>query len=344
MDALESPVYRVPRFRVRQMVSSAEVRQWAWGIKLHGLEDVWRSSKGRGVAVAVLDTGIDLTHPDFANAVDIYRDFTGSPFGVRDMSGHGTHTAGTVGARDNGRGVVGVAPECRLLIYKVLGDDGSGDMAWVAAAVDQAVADGANVISLSLGGPFPDPGLKAALERAVAAGRFIVCAAGNAGPRPNSVEYPGLWKELVLTVAAVDESGHIASFSSRGPEVDVAAPGVKVLSCWPNCGGGYAFLDGTSMATPFVAGSVALMLSHYASNGWEISGQRILEAEFDRAADAPDPAVDRSPDWGYGLINPKKLMAGPATDLAKVPLGPLVFGPFEVPGVGSFTLTWAPPG
>jgi subtilisin family serine protease len=159
--------------------------------------------------------------------------------------------------------VIGVAPRCRLLVAKVLGDDGSGTSDAVAAGIDWAADAGADILSMSLGSPHPAEEIHAAIRRAVAKGKFVICAAGNDG-RDRSVNYPARWEDTVA-VGAVDRNGAVARFSSRGPEVDLCAPGQDILSTF--FAGGYAKLSGTSMATPFVAGVVALMLAKHRASG-----------------------------------------------------------------------------
>jgi len=277
-----------------------------WGLTAFRIPQQWRDTQGEEIVVAVLDTGVDETHPDLADAILDARDFSRSHSGPQDKQGHGTHVAGTVAARRDDRGVVGVAPRCRLLIAKVLGDDGSGTSDRVAAGVDWACDAGADVLSLSLGSPVPDEPLERAIQRAVEKGKFVVCAAGNAG-RPNSVDYPAKWPTTVA-VGAVDRNGQASRFSSRGPEVDICAPGQDVLSTYP--GGGYAKLSGTSMAAPFVTGVVALLLSKHRSRGGRtpVRTQHQLVEHLRRTATDAGPA-GKDPSYGYGLINPDSLLA-----------------------------------
>lgn len=277
-----------------------------WGLKLGGIPNQWRRTRGEGIRVAVLDTGIDAGHPDLAGAIEAARDFTGSVAGPLDRQGHGTHTAGTIGARENSVGVVGVAPECRLLVGKVLGDNGAGDARQVAAGIDWAVEAGADVLSMSLGSPVPSREIEAALRRAVSAGRLVVCAAGNDG-RANSVGYPAAWEELAVAVGAVDEAGRLADFSSRGPQVDVCGPGVNVLSTYLD--GGYARLSGTSMATPFVSGVVALALAKHRRDGGgtPLTNQAELVEHLQRTARDAGP-TGRDSGYGYGLIDPARVV------------------------------------
>src|SRR6185437_4984179 len=139
-------MFRLPPFRV-EATFTALSETIDWGLTAYQIPDHWKATRGKSVKVAVLDTGIDEAHPDLKDAFDDARDFTRSRFGPIDRHGHGTHTAGTIGARQNDIGVVGVAPDCRLLIGKVLGDDGSGSSATVAAGIDWACDSGADVIS-----------------------------------------------------------------------------------------------------------------------------------------------------------------------------------------------------
>lgn len=337
-EASEGNPWRVPTFSPPLVMTAAQIgAQWSWGLKLGGIDKLWEKTKGEGVKWAILDTGIDSSHPDFAGRIVALNDFTGSGFGTDDRVGHGTHAAGTIGAGDSGSGVAGVAPQVKLIVGKVLGDDGSGATSWIAAGVDWAVAQGCDGISLSLTSPSGDPVLEAALRRAVAAGKFVVGAAGNDGPRADSVGYPGKWEDLTLTVGAVDETGALAEFSSRGPQVDCCAPGVKILSCWP--GGGYAYLSGTSMATPFVAGAICLMISYRRKQGLPpISNQAALELEIGKNS-LHVGGVDRVPDWGFGIFNPEAILATAPTLPA---LGrPVTFGPFEFAGI-NWVLTGTP--
>ncbi|MBA4019543.1 MAG: subtilisin Carlsberg [Pirellula sp.] len=313
--------YRLPPFRVTAAYTQLS-ETTDWGLALLRVPDHWRETQGQGIRVALLDTGLERTHPDLLGAVDDLRDFTASPSGTLDRVGHGTHTAGIVGARRNDRGVVGVAPACRLLIGKVLGDDGSGADDSVAAGIDWAVAAGADVISLSLGSPTASPAIAAAVSRAVAAGKFLICAAGNDG-RDQSVNYPARLDDTVA-VGAVDRNGRIAEFSSRGPEVDLCAPGEDILSTY--LGGGYARLSGTSMAAPFVAGVVALLLAKHkqAGGATPVETPRQLIEHLQRTATDAGP-TGRDPAYGFGLIDPAKLLADdPPTAGDRVEIGPVV--------------------
>jgi len=282
------------------------------------MPEAWKLARGKGVTIAVLDTGVDANHPDLVGQFAAPPvDFTGSPRKSFDVQGHGTHVCGTIAASDNATGVIGVAPEAKLLMAKVLGDDGSGFGDWIARGIDWACEQGADVLSLSLGSREPDPQIQAALLRAVAAGKFVVAAAGNDG-QADSVGYPAAWDDLAVAVAAIDEHGQLAGFSSLGRQVDVAAPGVNILSCWP--GGGYSSISGTSMATPFVTGSVALLLSacRAAGHGCPKDQADLVERIHQTSDDAGIPGPDTG--FGWGLIDPAKLIASLGESPSEPPL------------------------
>ncbi len=298
------PTCRLPPLRIEAVFKSLS-ETVDWSLAAYNIPQQWKQTSGQGIRVAVLDTGVDLGHPDLAGAIDEAVDFTQSRFGPADRQGHGTHVAGTIAARRNGQGVIGVAPECRLLITKVLDDSGAGDPQNVAAGIDWAADSGANILSLSLGSPDPSPQMAAAIGRAVAKGCFVICAAGNDG-RPDSVNYPAR-RDNTLAIGAVDRNGRVSPFSSRGPQVDLSAPGQDIVSTY--LGGGYAKLSGTSMATPFASGVVALLLSKHRDHTGEtpVEHRQQLIEHLRRTATDAGP-VGRDPDYGYGLINPDSVL------------------------------------
>ena len=321
--------YRLPPYRV-SAVTTQLAETIDWGLALLGVPEQWRTTRGAGIRVAVLDTGVDLAHPDLAGALDDVRDFTASAVGADDRVGHGTHTAGIVGARRNERGVVGVAPECRLLVGKVLGDDGAGRDDEVAAGIDWAANAGADVISLSLGSPTPSAAIEAAVRRAAAAGKILVCAAGNDG-RDDAVNYPARLDDTIA-VGAIDRRGRIAEFSSRGDEVDLCAPGEDVLSTYLR--GGYARFSGTNMAAPLVSGVVALLLAKHRAFGGATPAdtpRRVLDHLRRTAIDAGP--TGRDPAYGFGLVNPRDLLADRAGDTAPAESQQRIeFGPVTLNG------------
>jgi len=258
-----------PDYQVRALLDDS--------VPLIGADQVWAMGvTGAGSEAAILDTGIDYTHPDlggcFGSGCKVVAgyDFVNGDSDPWDDHGHGTHCAGIVAA--NGA-VKGVAPDASLHAYKVLDEYGSGWDSDIIAAIERAVDpdgdpvtdDAVDVISMSLGGGGdPDEPLALAVDAAVDEGVVVAVAAGNSGPGYQTVESPGVARKA-FTVGATDKSDNIASFSSRGPVADfyeltkpeIVAPGYYINSTLP--GGGYGYKSGTSMATPHIAGCAALI-------------------------------------------------------------------------------------
>lgn len=257
----------------------------------------WGCSRGRGIKVAVLDTGIDWTHADLSPNVKGAVSFVPGETAM-DGNSHGTHCAGTIGAVINGAGVVGVAPEASLYGVKVLANSGSGQYSWIIAGINWAIQNKMQIVSMSLGGGGAPVALEQICNAAFNAGVLLVAAAGNSGPppggAPSSVGAPGRYKSVVA-VSAIDNSNVIAPFSSRGPEVEICAPGVQVLSTVP--GGGYGQKSGTSMACPHVAGAAAVIWGahRFATN---VQIWNLLGATADNLG---NPGWDTL--YGYGRVD-----------------------------------------
>lgn len=230
-----------------------------WGVKRVNASGAWNFTEGAGVKVAVIDTGIDFTHPDLAaNYAGGYNTIitTQPPL---DDQGHGTHVAGTIAAVRNGTGVIGVAPKARLYAVKVLDKSGSGAYSNVMAGIEWAAKNGMQVINMSLGGGGYMEAMHNMVKAAYDAGVAVVCAAGNDS---GAVNYPAKYPEAIA-VSASDSSDKLASFSSRGKELAIIAPGVDIYST--KMGGGYRNMSGTSMACPHAAGLAALAVGAGAS-------------------------------------------------------------------------------
>ncbi|MET9786640.1 S8 family peptidase [Streptomyces canus] len=279
------------RFKAPADEDGAKAGEAGGGVAQIGAPTAWAAGyDGKGVKVAVLDTGIDTTHPDLAVAVKASKNFTGTG-STDDMAGHGTHVAATLagsGVRSGGR-YKGVAPGAGILNAKVLDDSGEGSDSSVIAGLEWAAGQGAKVANLSLGQedtPGEDPVEAAVNALSKSTGMLTVAAAGNEGPDAGTVGSPGA-AESALTVGAVDGEDRLADFSSTGPTADSAlkpdltAPGVDIVSARAAHGhmgdpaaDGYVSMSGTSMATPHAAGAAAILAQRHPD--W--TGARIKQA------------------------------------------------------------------
>ena len=289
--------FSLPSFAINK--TSQETMNW--GMICEGIPDLWKITKGRNIKVAVLDTGVAQHHQDFSGAILQVADFTNN--GVEDKIGHGTFVAGIIGARQNNFGVVGVAPECQLLICKVVSDNGACYDQTVINGLNWAVAQGADVISMSIGSPISTDALHNTII-AASQKSIIVCAAGNNGPTLDSVNYPARYPETI-GVGAIDRNKHIPNYSSRGDRVDIVAPGDQIVSCWPP--NGMAMLSGTSMACPFVAGVVVLIAAERKSDGRSaLTKDEVVDLLSKSTIDIDQAGRDKIS--GFGLINPASLL------------------------------------
>ena len=274
-----------------------------WGIDRIDADLVWDTTTADTIKVAVVDTGIDLSHPDLKDNIKGGYNAISPLKSANDDNGHGTHVAGIIGAIDNTIGVIGVGPQIDLYSVKVLDRRGSGYLSDVIEGLDWAIANGMQVVNMSLGTSADVQSFHEAVQRVNQAGIVQVAAAGNSG---GAVIYPAAYPE-VIAVSATDNTDTIASWSSRGPEIDLAAPGVSIYSTYK--GQTYKALSGTSMASPHVAGTVALVLTTiigaYDSDGdgaWdpsEVQNKLQMTAE-DLGVSGYDTL------YGYGLVDAEK--------------------------------------
>ena len=301
MDEIKIPDH-VKVIEVCDFMAQSQERNW--GLDLCKIDSAWSFTKGKGIKVAVLDTGIS-DHIDLKGAWDsnMAFNFTSDDSWEDKKSNHGTHVAGIIAARDNDTGVVGVAPECTLIPMKVLNDSGGGSFDNVIRAIEKAISPevNADIITMSLGSP-SKPGepdrVYEVIKKATDMGKFIFAAAGNDG---GAVNYPAKYDE-VIAVAAVDENGDFAGFTSSGLEVDSLGPGVNIFSTL--IGNKYGRMSGTSQACPFIAGLCALILANDRANpqGPKIKTLIDLMKELDDMSDdAKYIGKYENKRWGVGL-------------------------------------------
>lgn len=236
----------------------------SYGLDMISAQSMWKQSKkGAGIKIAVIDSGCDINHVSLKDSIAGVRNFTTednkNPRIVTDRVGHGTHVAGIIAANEDKNIMSGVAPDAELYILKAIDKTGSGKLSWVINAINYAVELEVDIISMSLGMPESDPKLERAINNAVKKGISVVCAAGNEGDTNYDdfeYSYPAAYVD-VISVGAVDKKSVPASFTNSNLVIDCVAPGVDIVSTYPN--NTYASLSGTSMATPYVTGSIALI-------------------------------------------------------------------------------------
>ena len=284
----------------------------------------WAQTPGSSeVVIAVIDSGVDYTHVDLGGGkslTDKDKDYVNNDDDAQDDNGHGTHVAGIAAAKmNNGQGIAGICPNCRILPVKTQGAGGQGSFGDVSAAIRYSADAGASVINMSLGAQVCTAELAEAVNYAYDKGVVMVAAAGNACPvrvalgvESFDVNYPARFGR-VIAVGATTPSDQRANFSSFGPELDIAAPGTSILSTYPN--NGYKRLDGTSMASPIVAGASGLLLSKDSSLT-PAQVQQILETSAD---DIAGTGWDETTGWGR--LN---LQSALQTSVGSIPAAPPV--------------------
>ncbi|MCT2594699.1 type VII secretion-associated serine protease mycosin [Streptomyces sp. N2-109] len=291
-----------------------------WSLKRVLIDQLWQTTKGKGVSVAVIDTGVDVKHPQLKEAVDTKRGKNmlpkkrkkdeygnapkrGKENGTTDLVGHGTKVAGIIAARPSDKtGFVGLAPEATVIPIQQNDAEGTGTAATLAASIEYAVKAGADVINISQDTAEalrPESVLKRAVDEALAADVVVIASAGNDGSGGNvkktyPASYPG-----VLAVASSDRNNERAPFSQSGEFVGIAAPGVDMVTTVP--GGGHCADNGTSFSAPYVAGVAALLRAEHPD--WK---QHQIVAQLEQTAERSISGRDRHVGWG--VIDPVRAL------------------------------------
>lgn len=301
---------------VKQILNVLPQSYIDWGMKLIGADKAWEKYTGRGIKVGIIDTGIDYSHSDLQPNIKKYKSFIDNTDGI-DANFHGTHVAGISCGRNNGTGIVGVAPKAKIYSAKIFDKNSKTTATAEMKALEWMAGEGVHVVNMSYGGLFPIdiPGVKESLQKyhdcvkAVAdAGVIMVAAAGNAGTPKDTLDrisWPARFPET-FAVGAICQELQRADFSSTGDMLDFAMPGVDVYSCYP--GNKWARYSGTSMAAPFLTGCIAL-LQEYAlkTKGRVFTFEEVKNELAKYAIDLGVEGID--PEYGYGMVNIGKIGA-----------------------------------
>ena len=267
-----------------------------WGVNRIDAERAWEVTQGKGIKVAVADTGIDYRHQDLRPNYKGGVSFVPTETSPMDYNSHGTHVAGTIAAARNCVGVVGVAPSAYLYAVKVLGAGGGGRWSFLLAGIEWCIRHRMDIVNMSLGASSAPTVMERVMDAAYKRGIILVAAAGNC--RGGPVSYPARYRS-VIAVSAIDSSNNWATFSCKGPEVELCAPGVNIDSTLP--GNKYGTKSGTSMAAPHVTGTAALAISshRYAINH---AGPQIIRRLLQKTADNLG-VPGRDPLFGFGVVD-----------------------------------------
>jgi subtilisin len=289
------PIYTLPDDLVINDISTFAPNN-LWHLPKVKWEQVWQRVTGKGVKVSINDTGIS-NHIELPKPIATRSFISGQS--VADGNGHGTHVSGTA----VGRNGLGVAPDADLIIAKVLSDQGSGGSDGIADAIRWSVDQGADIVSMSLGGGSSDAETNQNIDYAWSKGCYVTAAAGNSGFNgSNTIGWPAKYLGCLCT-ASYQQAGGISSFSSGGREIDWACPGSNIISA--NTKGGYATMSGTSMATPFGAGLLALIRELQLREGHPIWTSADQAREFFKlnCEDSGQPGFDVRFGWGKPMID-----------------------------------------
>lgn len=284
-------------------------QEYGWELKKFNIPDLWQKSDGNDVVVGVIDTGCDLDHPDLQHNLIDGINFVNKNKKPEDDCGHGTHVSSTIGAINNGVGIVGIAPKTKIIPIKALDGGGSGSITNIIKSIEWAADHGGiNFITMSLGAAQAVKELEDIITYANSKNCIVFCAAGNSGEN-SDIMYPAKYNNTI-SIGAIDENLERTNFTCSGEELDFLAPGHNILGCIP--GGRYALMSGTSMSNPFAVGCASLLLSY---------NRKYHQYKLDNYQDYIDifkqSAIDLSNSrykkirkyQGYGIINPEPLIS-----------------------------------
>jgi subtilisin family serine protease len=280
-----------------------------WGINQLNIPSIWNKYKGDSVKVAILDSGIEKTHPDLVEAIKACQDFSFSEnTGCSDIMGHGTHCSGIIGARENGFGITGLAPHCEFYIGKVINDDFGIHPLYLKNALKWAISQKVDIVSMSIGFQESDDTVYEQIKAAHSAGLILVAAGGNnsGGTILNDLLYPAKYSECI-SVGAISQNNGSEGISVVSNNLDIVAPGIKIYSTDIKSKGFYSYQDGTSMAAAFVSGVVALVVQKLKSNSIMVTPDNIknlLKNSSSSFAENNNPSGFNS-----GIINPQHFIS-----------------------------------
>ena len=307
---------KLPPFTIEKLfVSLTQAKDW--GLQQMKVEKLWKKTKGKGITIAVLDTGCPgkkddkgniVIHPDLRKniLVDKCESFIKSE-DIFDYAGHSTACCGVIAAEDNETGFVGYAPEANIICYKVLNKNGAGSLEWIEKALQRCIQTKPDIVSMSLGSLMGSYNMHQYVKKLDSMGIPVICAAGNGG-KEEGVNYPAFYNES-FAIGAYDNNLKIANFSAIGDALDFAFPGVDIHTTWLN--NGYTKISGTSFACPACAGLVALILAIAKAEGTVPTNTKNtlwIYDELKKYATNPSKFDTRTKDWGWGYIDIQKLI------------------------------------
>jgi major intracellular serine protease len=300
------PDYSLPDFEVNDVGDIQTLSQiYPQNVRDFNIPKVWAKTRGKGVVVAVLDTGCPKDHPDLVDNLDVNRSrsFVEGEDIYDTFVGHGSHCSGTIGAADNTEGIVGMAPEATIVGVKVLDKNGQGKSYSLIHGLLYCLNElKPDVINMSLGSPHDMPEIHEIIKKLKAANIPVICSAGNNGKE--QILYPAKYEETI-GVGSYDDlvNKNRSQFSSYGSELDLIAPGKEILSTYLDKK--YAVMSGTSMAAPAVTGIIALLIAYFKNQNKTLTVDQIKELLYKNSTDMGAVGYDK--EFGWGVINAETL-------------------------------------